>query len=100
MANIIIWDKETDLKGISKDIWLEGYPQAMSKTLALIDDKEVVFIEDLKEAGYTGNTDMNIIENYINSKKNDVDLEIKKANERISTLSTALEELTLTVVGG
>lgn len=67
MSNIIVWDKNSDLKGISKDIWIKGYPQAISKTLALIDDVEVVFVEDLKAKGYTGATDIEVVQSYIDN---------------------------------
>lgn len=106
MSNYKIWDRVEKLKGFPPEKWFEVWPRSKNETMVLIfkegeDYDEVVFLEDLKASGYKGSTDNEIVESYINSQMSNIDLELelKKANERINTLSTALEELTLTVAG-
>ena len=119
MANVIIWNKTDKLKNLDPEVWFNAYPQSKTKTLALIDESEVVFIEDLKDKGFTGDTDVAIVEAYIAkvqkdieehkkhqlqieeeekktlNKINSLESENKTLKERVDTLSSTLEELIL-----
>ncbi|WAW14608.1 hypothetical protein [Peptostreptococcus equinus] len=118
MNKIEIWDKERDLKEISKEIWLENYPEAKEKTLVLINDSLIVWLEDLKADGFSGETDTAVVETYLKKQaeiiaeyekkeqarkqleKEELEKKIVAQATRIDTLSSALEELTITVAGG
>ncbi|WAW14737.1 hypothetical protein [Peptostreptococcus equinus] len=118
MSKIEIWDKESELKGLSKEMWLENYPETESKTLVLVDDSLVLWLEDLKQEGYTGVNDKSVVEAYLTKQaeiiaeyekkeqarkqleKEELEKKIVAQATRIDTLSSALEELTITVAGG
>ncbi|WP_101774010.1 hypothetical protein [Peptostreptococcus faecalis] len=69
MSDIIIWNKIEKLKDLDKEMWFKSYPIAKEKTLVLINNSEVVFIEDLKVEGFTGSTDIEIVENYLKDRE-------------------------------
>lgn len=118
MHNIKIWDRVEKLKGLEPNVWLNAYPQTATKTLVLVDDTSVYFLEDIKEQGITGNSDMEIVENYLKKLEEEISnipdepeipksqdeiiQELKRENEtlknRVDTLSSTVEELVLTTL--
>lgn len=119
LHNIKIWDRVEKLKGLDKSVWLNAYPQAALKTLVLVDNTTVYFLEDIKEQGFTGESDIDIVKSFLakieedmkksdseaqeqaEKKKSDLDI-LKEENEtlkaRIDTLSATVEELVLTTL--
>ena len=75
--NYIIWDRKEKLKGLDVEIWFKSYPQSREKTLVLIDDTYVVFLEDLKNDCYIG-TDDEIVKKYIEDIKKEKEEEQEK----------------------
>lgn len=85
MHNIKIWDRVEKLKGLEPNIWLNAYPQATTKTLVLVDDTSVYFLEDIKEQGFSGESDIEIVNAFLKKKDDE-----SKANEK---QEKTLEEL-------
>lgn len=116
--DIKIWDRKEKLKGLDVDIWFNSYPRSKNDTLVLVDDTSVYFLEDIKEQGITGNSDMEIVENYLKKLEEEISnipdepeipksqdeiiQELKRENEtlknRVDTLSSTVEELVLTTL--
>lgn len=110
--DIKIWDRKEKLKGLDVDIWLKSYPRSKDDTLVLVNDSTIYFLEDIKEQGFTGESDIDIVKSFLakieeDMKKSDSeaqeqaekkksDLDILKA--RIDTLSATVEELVLTTL--
>ena len=117
--DIKIWDRKEKLKGLDVDIWLKSYPRAKDDTLVLVNDSTIYFLEDIKEQGFIGESDIDIVKSFLakieedmkksdseaqeqdEKKKSDLDI-LKEENEtlkaRIDTLSTTVEELVLTTL--
>lgn len=112
---IQIWDREQSLKGLDKDIWFGAYPQAKEKTLVLIDEVQVVFLDDLKSKGFVGTTDTEIVEAYLKkededrklaeekakeeeAKKKTLEDQVKELTEKLENTSNAMQELMLTMM--
>lgn len=85
MHNIKIWDRAEKLKGLEPNVWLNAYPQATTKTLVLVDDTSVYFLEDIKEQGFSGESDIEIVNAFLKKKDDE-----SKANEK---QKKSLEEL-------
>lgn len=85
MYNIKIWDRAEKLKGLEPNVWLNAYPQATTKTLVLVDDTSVYFLEDIKEQGFSGESDIEIVNAFLKKKDDE-----SKANEK---QKKSLEEL-------
>lgn len=85
MHNIKIWDRVEKLKGLEPNVWLNSYPQAALKTLVLVDNTTVYFLEDIKEQGFTGDTDSDVVNAFLKKKDDE-----SKANEK---QKKSLEEL-------
>lgn len=85
MHNIKIWDRVEKLKGLEPNVWLNAYPQAITKTLVLVDDTSVYFLEDIKEQGFSGESDIEIVNAFLKKKDDE-----SKANEK---QKKSLEEL-------
>lgn len=85
MYNIKIWDRVEKLKGLEPNVWLNAYPQAITKTLVLVDDTSVYFLEDIKEQGFSGESDIEIVNAFLKKKDDE-----SKANEK---QKKSLEEL-------
>lgn len=119
MINIKIWNRKDNLKGLDASVWLNSYPRAKDKTLVLVNDNEVLWLEDIKEQGFTGDTDTAIVESFLAKREEDrvkseqearaqaekekSEIErLKEENQtlksRIDTLSTTVEELVLTTL--
>lgn len=117
MSEVIIWNRSSKLKDLDPNVWFEAYPESKDKTLVLIDNTEVVFLEDLIAKGYSGDSDESIVRSFINtrieeSKKyvenpsdttdNTTAKEIQQLKDenatlkaRVDTLSSTVEELIL-----
>ncbi|SFE87523.1 hypothetical protein [Peptostreptococcus sp. D1] len=85
MHDIKIWDRVERLKGLDSSVWLNAYPQASTKTLVLVDDTSVYFLEDIKEQGFSGESDIEIVNAFLKKKDDE-----SKANEK---QEKSLEEL-------
>ncbi|WP_235899118.1 hypothetical protein [Peptostreptococcus porci] len=109
------------MNGIAKEIWEKSYPESKYKTLVLV-DSEVFWLEDIKTQGFTGDTDVAIVEAFLAKREeerekaekeaelqceketsaSEIIEELKKENEtlkdRVDTLSTTVEELVLTTL--
>lgn len=81
MSSIQIWDRESSLNGIEKDVWLESYPRSKKDTLVLVDGGEVVFLEDLKGI-FSGSTDEEIVKSYLEKREKDREESEKKLKEK------------------
>lgn len=90
--NYIIWDRKEKLKELDVDIWFKSYPQARQKTLVLIDNSYVVFLEDLKNDGYIG-TDDEIIRKYIEDIKKEKEEEQEKEENYKSEIDLLNEKI-------
>lgn len=86
--NYIIWDRKEKLKGLDVEIWFKSYPQSREKTLVLIDDTYVVFLEDLKKDGYIG-TDDEMVKKYIE----DIKKEKEEEQEKEENYKSEIDEL-------
>lgn len=116
---IQIWDKKSNLKGFKKDIWFNEIPRSKYDTLVLVDNIQIYWLEDIKMQGITGNSDIEIVENYLKKlddessivldnkdetlkSQEEIIQELKKENEtlknRVDTLSSTVEELVLTTL--
>ncbi|WP_101772316.1 hypothetical protein [Peptostreptococcus faecalis] len=92
---IKIWDRKETLKGLDKEIWFDAYPASKDKTLVLIEDAEVVFLEDIKAEGFTGSTDIEIVENYLKDreeKQKEQQEQAEKEKEKEQQREKELEE--------
>lgn len=116
MSNIKVWNKKEKLKGLDSQVWLEAYPRAKSDTLVLVDDSEVLWLEDIKLHGFTGDTDTAVVEAFLakreeerakaekeaqvqaEQKKSEIEKlkqENKSLKERIDILSETMETLVM-----
>lgn len=96
---IEIWNRKDKLKNLEKEVWFESYPQAKFKTLVLVDDSEVLFLEDINCKNEED------VKQYIEDRKkeeikekSEVELLKEKINEqeeRITVLSDALNDMLL-----
>lgn len=87
MYNIKIWDRAEKLKGLEPNVWLNSYPQAALKTLVLVDNTTVYFLEDIKEQGFTGDTDSDVVNAFLKHKE-----ESKKQEKEQKTLEEIIAE--------
>lgn len=71
MINIKVWNGKDNLKGLDASVWLNSYPRAKDKTLVLVNDNEVLWLEDIKEQGFTGDTDVAVVESFLAKREED-----------------------------
>lgn len=74
---IEIWNRQEPLKGLEKEIWFEAYPQSKNKTLVLIDDAEVMFLEDINC------TNEEEVKAYIEKRKEEEKKEIQHKKDEV-----------------
>lgn len=70
MSTIKIWDKKSDLNNIPKTAWEQAYPESAYKTLVLV-DSEVLWLEDIKSQGFSGDTDVAVVESFLAKREED-----------------------------
>lgn len=70
MTTIKIWDKKSDLNNIPKTAWEQAYPESAYKTLVLV-DSEVLWLEDIKSQGFSGDTDVAVVESFLAKREED-----------------------------
>lgn len=70
MSTIKIWDKKSDLNNIPKTAWEQAYPESEYKTLVLV-DSEVLWLEDIKSQGFSGDTDVAVVESFLAKREED-----------------------------
>lgn len=117
MSNIVIWNRVNKLKDLDPEVWFKAYPESQDKTLVLIDDSEVVFLEDLISKGYTGDSDEAIVQSLLDKRESDAKKYVENPSDttdnttakeiqqlkdenatlkaRVDTLSSTVEELIL-----
>lgn len=100
---IQIWNRKDNLKGLSKEVWFEAYPEARDKILVLVDDVEVLFLEDIncaneEEVGKYLEKRKEEQEKNKEVGKSETELlkdKLKEQEERITALSNTLDEVIL-----
>lgn len=91
MSEVIIWNRSSKLKDLDPNVWFEAYPESRDKTLVLIDDSEVVFLEDLIAKGYSGDSDESIVRSFLNTRSEESKKYVENSNNTLG--SVPLEEI-------
>lgn len=92
--NYTIWDRKEKLKGLDAEVWFKSYPQSKEKTLVLIDNTYVVFLEDLKNDGYIGTND-EIVRKYIEDMQESTNKEDEGNKSEIDLLKEKIKQIEL-----
>lgn len=91
MTTIKVWDKKSDLNNIPKTAWEQAYPESAYKTLVLVDN-EVLWLEDIKEQGFTGATDTAIVEAFLTKREEDRQKAEKEAKAKAEQEKSEIEK--------
>ncbi len=93
--NIKIWDKESNLKNLDKEVWFKSYPRSKTDTLVLVDNSDVYFLEDIKSQGFKGDSDIAIVEAFLKKQEEDrlkLEQEQKEKEQQEKTENEKLKE--------
>lgn len=90
--NIQIWDKESTFRGFDKDMWFTLHPESQYKVLVYAEYVGICYLEDIKEMGYTGQTDIEIIQKYVTDYVNHLNSIGNKEYNPYTELNTKITE--------